>query len=743
MKRGNHSMVLHHLTQEYKRNKFTCLATVQLEIWPLPDASQMDNMLIFWITFFCAGNLGQFAVLSQNVPPQNDQMFNAHIKTFSSNGARGNLANLKHSRDIADTNFGISKFHFNINERYGDTSKGLNFQDHKNIFDSASSTIENQAINPNYDSFVGQQNYFVSQSDAAQNRNNFRATVKPLFNPYSKTSRSSPSVPVHKPLQYYTHQTLPSNNQQNIAKPSYRNLPYANYYASNLDNVRTNPKFQGSLNNHNKHFRNLDHNSYDNIHITTNSPLELPKTKVVPAVTNLLGTENFQNNMQSLEINPSILSAESGLQYRTEPGFSKAHDFRYHKPNNNNQKVKFSSYNDPAYTNPMNVLPLQTTNAPQLPKYKGAVVQPYANRVFAKFPNDYEEFKSQPLLHFNNKGNNSPIPFNDPPKKNKYKTGKIKPGIEIVTHSSPTSTIKEEDDENSYEESNNENKNIDSYLPRDEDDTGDEPEKYFDEPGFESNFKSSKTHIFKHYEEDFQNNNKPLSEAYHEDNTKDDNYQVNLAAKYRYNISENENDYDNEDVNKKSKKITTIKPESQYDFSGPYSEEEEDNTEERKKEENNSNSSLETISHETENSSKFPVKTYADSFYKNYKAKTKQNQASKTPKSGESRSYSSFHRVNSSPKTTRKNSRPNKREKLSATTSSFSLESPFQSADFDFPILKDNSFNSHKNTSYSRKTKWNNEGNKRHKNSRHTSEDVAREKSAEKSVLENLETFDY
>ncbi|XP_023319233.1 homeobox protein 12-like [Trichogramma pretiosum] len=557
-KRGNHSMVLHHLTQEYKRNKFTCLATVQLEIWPLPDASQMDNMLIFWITFFCAGNLGQSAVFSENVWPQNDQMFNAHIKTFS------------------------------------------------------------------------------------------------------------------------------------------------------------------------------NHNSYDNIHITTNSPLELPKTKVAPAVTNLLGTENFQNNMQSLEVNPSILSAESGLQYRTEPGFNKAHDFRYHKPNNNNQKVKFSSYNDPPYTNPINVLPLQTNNAPQLPKYKGAVVQPYANRAFAKFPNDYEEFKSQPLLHFNNKGNNSPIPFNDPPKKNKYKTGKIKPGIEIVTHSSPTSTIKEEDDENSYEESNNENKNIDSYLPRDEDDTVDEPEKYFGEPGFESNFEPSKTHIFKHYEEDFQNNNKPLSEAYHEDNTKDDNYQVNLAAKYRYNISENENDY-----------ITTIKPESQDDFSGPYSEEEEDNTEERKKEENNSNSSLETISHETENSSKFPVKTYADSFYKNYKAKTKQNQALKIPKSGESRSYSSFHRVNSSPKTTRKNSRPNNREKLSVATSSFSLESPFQSADFDFPILKDNSFNSHKNTSYSRKTKWNNEGNKRHKNSRHTSEDVAREKSAEKSVLENLETFDY
>lgn len=103
---------------------------------------------------------------------------------------------------------------------------------------------------------------------------------------------------------------------------------------------------------------------------------------------------------------PKVYSTETGLELNLEPGFAVSFDFA-DQPELKSAQFLNSNFR-PAYGRGQ-ILPVKVVNSHKFPQYRGASVTPHTNRAPVRMQpgrhNNYQDFRTQTQLHFNNEAN--------------------------------------------------------------------------------------------------------------------------------------------------------------------------------------------------------------------------------------------------------------------------------------------------------------------------------------------------
>ena len=266
----------------------------------------------------------------------------------------------------------------------------------------------------------------------------------------------SSNVPIYGPLTQL--QPLASGHQQ-IQQPNPQNSIYKAQFAQGIKNIQP-AKVYAPSHRHSEQqqpfdslFQNFGQSPYDYSQYTTNPTVEINGKKLALPVLQLQTAPNFPGYIQALDSTPVIFSAESGIQYKTEPNFGITLNYAEPKKYNPNQR---SGTNTPFLNSPnpgpIQVLPVQTASSTaQFPKYKGASVAQFPAKGFSKIPNDYQEFKSQPQLHFDGNGNRKPKSYHKPAFYTKP-LEEIKKDVEVINKKKPIPPLPKNDDDDDENE---------------------------------------------------------------------------------------------------------------------------------------------------------------------------------------------------------------------------------------------------------------------------------------------------
>ncbi|XP_016839150.1 uncharacterized protein LOC103316425 [Nasonia vitripennis] len=433
-------------------------------------------------------------------------------------------------------------------------------------------SYNNQVTTPLYiDSYVTHPKYAATKSSAFPSENQYKVPAKVQFNSYPTLSELAPNVPVYGPIAQVSLHSIVPNNHHQVQQSASQNTAYKAPIAHNFKNIHPTTKVYAPLHAHNQQqqydpqFQNYAHNPYDNVQYTTTPGLEISNKKLELPVIQLQTAQNYPGYIQTLETTPLIFSSETGLQYKADPGFRLSYEFAKPKHNHPNQR---SGTNSPflGVASPIQVLPVQTASSTaQFPKFKGASIGQFPSRGFSKIPNDYQEFKSQPQLHFNANANTNPKSYHQSAFYTKP-LEEIRTDVEVIDKIKPIPPLPktdDDDDETADDDSGEGFKKTDSYFPKNDDDDDVEtlPKKYFKQSELEGDFQPSKSYPFDEYDGKFGKQKKVNINDEDDDDDDDDDANVNLAAKYRY-LAKSEDDDDDDDNDENAS--AEDKPKSKY-----------------------------------------------------------------------------------------------------------------------------------------------------------------------------------
>lgn len=301
--------------------------------------------------------------------------------------------------------------------------------------DTQSTSQANQVATPYFDDFFNEPKYGTAKSSAP---------AKIAFNSYP-TLTDFTSNPIYSSLARGPMRNVAASQGQSTVQKA----PYNTHYGQSASKV------YAPLHNHaqpRQHY-GLDmpfdfaYSPYDTFQYTTTPAVEGKNL----AVLQLQSAHTYPSYAQSVESGPVLLSAESGTNYKTQtqPGFGVSFDFP--NPKNENQRLGTNSpFLKPSSLGTIQVVPLASaTSTAQFPKFSGASLSPVLpSRGFSKIPNDYEEFKSQPLLHFDGHVNlNKPKAVKSTSRFNGKQLEQIRADVENIDKRKPSPPSSKGDDE--------------------------------------------------------------------------------------------------------------------------------------------------------------------------------------------------------------------------------------------------------------------------------------------------------